>query len=185
MREPERCTVAGDATVSVEGVSYEVEPQLAGETVTLLWGLFGQVLYVKHGGSVRISRRAAPSRFIVIASTRKAGRRSGSTAWCGWPTQPQTHSVSASSACPGRHCREATGRLPSLPPGAVAMALRSTPFPEAPTDTAFPSRLATRFAIADLLGHPLGRLGPEDLGFIDVLLSETLGVWSRGVVALL
>lgn len=28
--------------------------------------------------------------------------------------------------------------------------------------------------IADLLGHPLGRLGPEDLGFIDALLSETL-----------
>jgi hypothetical protein len=38
-REPERRTVAGDATVSVEGVSYEVEPELAGETVTLLWGL--------------------------------------------------------------------------------------------------------------------------------------------------
>ena len=64
--------------------------------------------------------------------------------------------------------------LPSLSPGATAMALRSTPFPETPTDAAFPSRLAARFAIADLLGHPLGRLGPEDLGFIDTLLSETL-----------
>ncbi|MDT9165962.1 IS481 family transposase, partial [Escherichia coli] len=41
-REPERRTVAGDATVSVEGASYEVEPELAGETVTLLWGLFDQ-----------------------------------------------------------------------------------------------------------------------------------------------
>lgn len=54
------------------------------------------------------------------------------------------------------------------------MAVRSTPFPEAPAEVAFPSRLAARFAIADLLGHPLGRLGPEDLGFIDALLSETL-----------
>src|SRR3546814_10186284 len=43
-REPERRTVAGDATVSVEGASYEVEPELAGETVTLLWGLFDQQL---------------------------------------------------------------------------------------------------------------------------------------------
>jgi hypothetical protein len=49
-REPERRTVAGDATVSVEGVSYEVEPELAGETVTLLWGLFDQQLFVEHGG---------------------------------------------------------------------------------------------------------------------------------------
>lgn len=54
------------------------------------------------------------------------------------------------------------------------MVVRSTPFPEMPTDAAFPSRLAARFAIADLLGHPLGRLGSEDLGFIDALLSETL-----------
>ena len=61
-----------------------------------------------------------------------------------------------------------------MPPGAAAVALRSTPFPETPTETAFPSRLAARFAIADLLGHPLGRLGPDDLGFIDALLSETL-----------
>jgi hypothetical protein len=63
-REPERRTVAGDATVSVEGTAYEVEPELAGETVTLLWGLFDQELYIEHGGR----------------------RFSGSTAWCGWPT---------------------------------------------------------------------------------------------------
>ena len=48
------------------------------------------------------------------------------------------------------------------------------PFPEAPAEVAFPSRLAARFAIADLLGHPLGRLGREELGFIDALLSERL-----------
>ncbi len=47
-REPERRMVAGDATVSVEGSSYEVEPDLAGETVTLLWGLFDQQLFVEH-----------------------------------------------------------------------------------------------------------------------------------------
>jgi len=49
-REPERRTVAGDATVSVEGAAYEVEPQLAGETVTLWWGLFDQELFVEHEG---------------------------------------------------------------------------------------------------------------------------------------
>jgi hypothetical protein len=39
-REPERRRVGVDARVQVDGVSYEVEPALAGETVTLWWGLF-------------------------------------------------------------------------------------------------------------------------------------------------
>ena len=38
-----------DARVSVEGVPYEVAPDLAGETVTLWWGLFDEDLYVEHG----------------------------------------------------------------------------------------------------------------------------------------
>ncbi len=63
-REPERRTVAGDATVSVEGTTYEVEPQLTGETVTLLWGLFGQEFFVEHGGQrfgpYQLSRGAVP-----------------------------------------------------------------------------------------------------------------------------
>jgi hypothetical protein len=42
--------VAGDATVSVEGAAYEVEPELAGETVTLWWGLFDQELFVEFEG---------------------------------------------------------------------------------------------------------------------------------------
>ena len=39
-REPERRKVGVDARVPVEGTAYEVEPDLAGETVLLLWGLF-------------------------------------------------------------------------------------------------------------------------------------------------
>ena len=39
-REPERRKVGGDARITVEGVVYEVDPELAGETVVLWWGLF-------------------------------------------------------------------------------------------------------------------------------------------------
>jgi hypothetical protein len=38
-----------DARVSVEGTVYEVNPDLAGETVVLWWGLFDNELYVEHG----------------------------------------------------------------------------------------------------------------------------------------
>ena len=37
-REPQRRKVGTDARVSIEGVAYEVEPDLAGETVVLWWG---------------------------------------------------------------------------------------------------------------------------------------------------
>src|SRR5262249_54537744 len=48
-REPERRKVGGDARVSVDGVNYEVDPDLAGETVILWWGIFDNELYVEHG----------------------------------------------------------------------------------------------------------------------------------------
>lgn len=46
--EPEKRKVGIDARVTVEGVAYEVEPDLAGEKVILWWGLFDSELYVEH-----------------------------------------------------------------------------------------------------------------------------------------
>jgi hypothetical protein len=48
-REPERRRVGGDARVSVDGVNYEVDPHLAGETVILWWGIFDNELYIEYG----------------------------------------------------------------------------------------------------------------------------------------
>src|SRR5271166_623453 len=48
-REPERRKVGSEARVSVAGVNYEVDPDLAGETVMLWWGIFDNELYVEHG----------------------------------------------------------------------------------------------------------------------------------------
>jgi hypothetical protein len=48
-REPERRKVGVDARVSAEGTMYTVDPELAGETVVLWWGLFDNELYVEHG----------------------------------------------------------------------------------------------------------------------------------------
>jgi hypothetical protein len=49
-REPERRKVGVDARIQTDGVLYEVDPDLAGETVTLWWGLFDQQLFVEHDG---------------------------------------------------------------------------------------------------------------------------------------
>ena len=45
----ERRKVGVDARVVVSGVAYQVDPNLAGETVVLWWGLFDDELYVEHG----------------------------------------------------------------------------------------------------------------------------------------
>jgi hypothetical protein len=47
-REPEKRKVGIDARITVDGVAYEVEPDLAGEKVILWWGLFDSELYVEH-----------------------------------------------------------------------------------------------------------------------------------------
>ena len=52
--------------------------------------------------------------------------------------------------------------------------MRCTPFPEPAADTVFATPLAARFAIADQLGLPLGRLYEAGRAFITALLVETL-----------
>ena len=48
-REPDTRQVAVDARVSVAGVRYAVDPDLAGETVTVWFGLYEEQLFVEHG----------------------------------------------------------------------------------------------------------------------------------------
>lgn len=48
-REPERRQVGIDCRLTVAGVTYEVDPELAGETVVVWWGLFDQELWVESG----------------------------------------------------------------------------------------------------------------------------------------
>mgnify|MGYP000567748243 CR=1 FL=1 len=46
-REPERRKVGIDARITIDGTAYEVEPDMAGETVVLLWGLFDEEMFVE------------------------------------------------------------------------------------------------------------------------------------------
>jgi hypothetical protein len=47
-REPERRLVGIDCRLTVAGVTYEVDAELAGEAVVVWWGLFDQELWVEH-----------------------------------------------------------------------------------------------------------------------------------------
>jgi hypothetical protein len=165
--------VAGDATVSVEGATYEVEPELAGETVTLWWGLFDQELFIefegKRFGPYQPSRGAVPLyRYRKYQKSRAEERLD------------KVVKLADQLGLPRAAITGGDRPLPSLAPGAASMAVLRMPFPEPMVEVAFPTPLAAKLAISVQLSRPLGSLPEADRQFIDALLAETL---DRNVVA--
>ncbi|MEO0852885.1 MAG: IS481 family transposase, partial [Cyanobacteria bacterium J06648_11] len=167
-REPERRKVGGDARVTVEGAIYEVEPDLAGETVVLWWGLFDNELFVEHGeqrygpflpvnGPIPLHRyrkfkktktEKRSDRIVVLAEKLQLPRAA-------LQAQPDLNGFGSD-----QHLLQTT----------------MTPFqdPDPFHEFTYPTVLAGRRAIADYLAQPLARLSSEQLAFIDELLAETL-----------
>lgn len=166
-REPERRKVGSDARVTVEGVIYELDPELAGETVVLWWGLFDHDLYAehreeRHGPYRPLGAPVSLERFRRHRQTRreqKADRIDALARRIGLPR----------SALTGGE----VGLLTAAPP--------RTPLPRRPFGDADPFReltfanpIAAKQAIADALAMPLGRLPPSRRAAIDAMLRETL-----------
>jgi hypothetical protein len=162
-REPEKRTVGDDARVSVDGIEYEVDPDLAGETVILWWGLFDEELFVEHSG--RRFGPYSPSRGAIPLYRYRKYQKS--------KTEERLDKVMALARHLGLPRAAVTGEADFTPTPAIAPILRQ-PFPEMEEPLAFPGPLAAKRAIADLLRRPLGRLGKDDLAFIDQLIAETL-----------
>jgi hypothetical protein len=163
-REPERRKVGIDARVTVEGVAYEVAPDLAGEEVVLWWGLFDQELYVEHG-----DRRSGPfspvggpiplhkyRKFQKSKAEERADRVAALADRIGLPR----------AALDG-------GELPSAP-FSTPVARRPFTDPDPFQTLAYPNIIAAKLAVADEIGMALAKVPAEDRAFIDALLRETL-----------
>lgn len=171
-REPERRKIGSDARLTVEGTVYEVDPDLAGETVLLWWGLFDQNLYVEHaetrygpylpvGGPVPLHRYR---KFRKTKTEERADRIAALAERLGLPR----------AALEGNP--DLSGIAASDPPRAAPARVPTTPFvdPDPFRELAFPNAVLAKLAIADFLGRPLARLSSEDLAWINRLLAETL-----------
>ena len=164
-REPERRKVGGDARVSVAGVNYEVDPDLAGETVILWWGIFDNELYVEHGDK-RFGPYAPVGGPIPLYRYRTFKKS---------PTQQRADRIEALAeqlALP-RAALEGNPRAALLIRNAdmpVTMFTDPDPFQE----FAYPNVLAAKRAIADYLAIPLAKLPPEQLEWINTLVETTL-----------
>ena len=164
-REPERRRVGVDARVQVDGVSYEVEPSLAGETVTLWWGLFDHELFVEHadqrfGPFGPIDGPIPLHRYRNFRKSTVDGRIDRIKALAGKLGLP-------------RAALDGPGAPVAITPATIPP---SVPFndPDPFRELHFPSVLAAKLAIADYLGRPLAKLAAEDLDTINALLGRTL-----------
>lgn len=163
-REPERRKVGVDARVTVEGTAYEVDSNLAGETVLLLWGLFDQELYVEYDGE-RFGPYSPVSGPIPLNRYRAFKRgKSGERA-------DRIRHLADRLDLP---MAALSGDAVRLVAPEASIDVPKQPFDSQALEYHFPSAIAAKLAIADDLGQPLAMLSADEKAFIEQVLSETL-----------
>ncbi|HEY0941345.1 MAG TPA: IS481 family transposase [Steroidobacter sp.] len=164
-REPERRKVDIDARINIDGTQYEVEPDMAGDWVVLLWGLFDDELFVEYDGERfgpyhPVSGPIPLHRYRAFKRT-KADERAD-----------RIRSLADQLGLPIAALSGDDMRL-------TASASTPATIPRQPFDTEaheyhFPTVIAAKLAIADDLAMPLAKLSAEDVAFINQVLAETL-----------
>lgn len=168
-REPERRKVGIDARVCVDGTAYEVEPDLAGETVLLLWGLFDSELYVEYEGN-----RTDP--YHPVSGPIPLGRYRAFKRGAAGERADRIRSLADQLKLP---IAALAGEVLRLEPLNLPRELPVQPFDAEAHAYHFAGAIAAKLAIAVDLARPLARLAPADRAFIDQVLAETL---NRSVV---
>ena len=165
-REPERRLVGVDARIVIGGTQYEVDPDLAGETVILWWGLFDTELYVENG-----ERRYGPYTPVGGPIPLHRYRRFKKTR-----TEKRAERVDALAARLELPRAALDGGSVTLPEGADRPASQAQPFrdPDPFQELRYPNAIAAKKAVARTLGIPLARLPADRIAALDALLSETL-----------
>ncbi|EAN2954889.1 transposase [Salmonella enterica] len=166
-REPESRKVGVDARITIDGTAWEVEPDMAGETVILLWGLFDEEMYVEFTGETwgpyyPVSGPVPLHRYRTFRRGKAAERADRIHALARQLNIP----ISALSGSDLRVVSDDTQqRIDALP---------HQPFDTRKFEYHFPTVIAAKLAIADDLAIPLARMSDEDRAFIDSILTETL-----------
>ncbi|EBP3396799.1 transposase family protein, partial [Salmonella enterica subsp. enterica] len=166
-REPESRKVGVDARVTIDGTAWEVEPDMAGETVILLWGLFDEEMYVEFTGETwgpyyPVSGPVPLHRYRTFRrgkATERADRIHALARQLNIPIS----ALSGSDLCVVSD--DTQQRIDELP---------HQPFDARKFEYRFPNAIAAKLAIADDLAIPLARMSDEDRAFIDSILAETL-----------
>lgn len=164
-REPERRKVGIDARISVGGTAYQEEPDMAGESVILLWGLFDDEMYVEFDGE-KFGPYHPVSGPIPLHRYRAFKRGKA---------EERADRIRLIADHIGLPISALSGNDIELSPSTVAISMPHQPFNAEAHEYRFPTVIAAKLAIADdELATPLTKLAAEDRGFIDQMLAETL-----------
>lgn len=167
-REPQRRKVGSDARVSVEGVAYEVEPDLAGETVILWWGLFDNELYVeweeqRYGPFYPVAGPIPLHRYRKFKKTLTEERADRIATLAKQLELPR-------AALAGNADLQIVSEYRASP----ELPLQPFQDPDPYREFTYPTAIAAKLAIADYLGQPLAKISSNQRDFITQLLTETL-----------
>lgn len=163
-REPEQRKVGIDARVSIDGTAYELEPDMAGQTVVLLWGLFDDELYAEFDGE-RFGPYYPVSGPIPLHRYRAFKRGK---------VEERSERIRSLADQIGLPIAALAGDVRLILPAPSAVALPHQPFDADAHECRFPNTIAAKLAIANDLARPLTKLPVEDREFIDQVLRETL-----------
>ena len=164
-REPERRDVDITCRLTVAGVTYEVDSELAGETVVVWWGLFDRDIWVERG-----EERFGPFQPIggpIPLHRYRKHRKSNREIRADNVAQLADKLILPRAAVSGED--DVVEVRPS-----VVVPVRPFQDPDPFQELAFISPLAARRAIADEIRLPLAKLSDDGRAFIDALLSKTL-----------
>ncbi|WP_221033505.1 IS481 family transposase [Pseudomonas coronafaciens] len=164
VREPERRKVGIDARVTISGTTFEVEPDMAGESVLLLWGLFDNELYAEFNGE-----RFGP--FYPVSGPIPLHRY---RAFRRGKADERSERIRSLADQLGLPIAALAGNDVRLTPSVVPVELPRLPFDAEAYEYQFPSVIAAKLAVANELAQPLAKLSKEDLAFIHQVVSETL-----------
>lgn len=171
VREPESRVVGNDACVNVNGIKYQLIAELAGETVTLLKGLFDNELRISHKNENYgpFYPATAPIPFGTFHSFKKTSKQKRATeieALVKVISIPR-NVLTNSSISEQQLIKDAN--LANEKQAFVAFTL-DNPY----INQEFKSKLDAKIAIANWLGRPLGMLLHQQIAEIDRIVSESL-----------
>jgi hypothetical protein len=149
-------------------VAYEVDPDLAGETVVLWWGLFDNELYVekegtRYGPYLPVNGPIPLHRYRKFKKSKSQQRADRIEALSKRLVLPQT-----------AWSRNQELQFFAAPQNESELAVVPFQDPDPFQEFTYPTVLTAKRAIADYLALPLARLSESERAFIDRLLEETL-----------
>ncbi|MBL4654128.1 MAG: transposase family protein, partial [Flavobacteriales bacterium] len=157
VRKPDTRKVNSDATVLIDGVSYQLDPQLANKKVTILYGVLDKQVHIENGTKL-LGPFYPTDNIIAFGSYREYKKTSGEH------KADEIAEIAKNLSVPKS--------VMSYYDGDDYLDINRKPFEE--ERCIFSNRIEAKKFIASYIGSPLAQMSSNYLSFINKLLVETL-----------